>query len=385
MTPSAHLQPLSRTKRRIIFGFSVLLFCIGVPSLVFYAMGYRLDFENPTKNIRAVGGMYISADASDIEIFVDDEPVEDMRIFLNAAYIQNLDEGSHQIHVQGEEVATWIKELPVFAHFVTEAVSFNMPTTTQMRLVTPHVTDNGASVVTLGATSTFAFASTTNTFYATSSNATSSYSINPEFTYLTTRFASTSEARLLMAEVERLQEKRFYFPDEATTTVATSTLLLATTTKTRGDIVLYENDDDVYARYIGKKDNRPYFYCVNYMGASSTAANYGTHVYEGLVEEFASTTNFADPSLIGTQLCRSEIRIDRKWQSVEYFDFMPNNDHLILMQLQDGVYVVEIDDRSWQNMQLLYSGDYLEVLVDSGSIFIKDGDYIFEVFTELQE
>lgn len=377
-----HIDPLSRTKRRIIFALSVLLFCVGVPALVFYAIGYRLDLENPDKNFRAVGGLYISAEVDDLSIYVDDDPAEDMRVFLNAAYIQNIDEGMHQVHVQGEDVATWIKRLPVFAHFVTEARSFNMPTATQIRLVTPYVTNAGESVVSPLATSTFAFASTTNSFYATSSYATSSYTVSLEHTYLAQLFASTTETRRARMDQERLSEKRFYFPNEATT--STSTLLTATTTKTHSDIVLYKKDDDVYAKYEGREGQEPYYFCVTYTGASSTATQYGEHVYEGLVTELASSTDFTNPDLVGVQLCRAEIRIDRKWQSVQYFDFMPGSEHLVLMQLQDGVYVVEIDDRSWQNVQLLYPGDYLEVLIDSGSIFIKDGEYILEVFTELQ-
>lgn len=384
MTPTPEIKPLSRTHRRLAFLLAIVLFVLGVPTLVFYAIGYRIDLTGETRNIRAVGGMYISADAEDISIYLDGEPVEDMRMFLNAAYIQNLDAGKHTVHVQGENIKTWTKELPVFAHFVTEAASFNLPTTTQMRLITPYLTQGGVSVVSPRATSTFSFASSTNSFYATTTTATSTFVANPEYVYLSTLFASTTERRTRMRQQELENRQRFRFPGE-TIPVATSTLLSATSTKVRGGLSLRKEGDEVAAVWDGAPDQGPYYFCVTYLGRDKTAELYGEHVAADLISEYASTTGVLPPELIGTQLCRSSVRIDRKWQWVQYFDFLPENEDLVLMQLQDGVYVVEIDDRSWQNTQLLYPGDYLSVLIDSGNIFIKDGENILEVFTELQQ
>jgi hypothetical protein len=53
------------------------------------------------------------------------------------------------------------------------------------------------------------------------------------------------------------------------------------------------------------------------------------------------------------------------------------------MHLDEGIYVVEIDDRAWQNTQVLYPGQDLMMIVDGNSIFIKDGDIIVEALTEL--
>jgi hypothetical protein len=70
-------------------------------------------------------------------------------------------------------------------------------------------------------------------------------------------------------------------------------------------------------------------------------------------------------------------------QNVQDFNFFPGNEDLILMHLDEGIYLVEIDDRAWQNTQLLYPGRNLIMLVDGNSIFIKDGDIIVEALTEL--
>lgn len=381
MTPTPEVKPLSRKHRRIVFALSLALFATVLPLLVFYAVGYRIDFSGETRNIRTVGGMYLSADADNVNIFIDEKPVKDMRIFQNAAYIQNLDAGLHQVHVQGEGINTWVKNLPVQSHFVTEVASFNVPTTSQLRIITPFLTDSGESVLEVGATSTFATASTSNTFYATSSTATSSLVVNPEFVYLSTLFASSTEERLLRNEIAQINAERFQFASASDTLKA---IEVSTTTKKANDIELRKAGEEVVAFWTGSKDSTPYYYCLTYTGEMSTALAYGTHVYKDVVDEFASTTDLSDKSMLGKRLCRSSIKLDRKYQSIIYFDFVPGRDDLVLLQLQDGVYVTEIDDRSWQNMQLLYPGDYLEVLVENGSIYVKDGDYIMEVFTDLQ-
>ncbi len=51
------------------------------------------------------------------------------------------------------------------------------------------------------------------------------------------------------------------------------------------------------------------------------------------------------------------------------------------MHLSDGLYVVEVDDRSWQNTQLLYPGEDITVVQDGGRIYVADEDSYVEVST----
>jgi hypothetical protein len=53
------------------------------------------------------------------------------------------------------------------------------------------------------------------------------------------------------------------------------------------------------------------------------------------------------------------------------------------MHLSDGLYAVEVDDRAWQNTQLLYPGTDIHVVQDGGRIYVQDGEYYLEVFTEI--
>jgi hypothetical protein len=64
---------------------------------------------------------------------------------------------------------------------------------------------------------------------------------------------------------------------------------------------------------------------------------------------------------------------------------MPDDPNLVLLQLDDGLYVVEIDDRSWQNTQLLYPGRELAVVIDGGRIYASSTEGVVEVLTEIPE
>lgn len=386
MTPMPEVRPLPYKQRQFVFITALVIFCAAVPLLVFYAIGYRFDFNDELSSIKSVGGMYVTSQVQNVEMYIDNKPVQDMRIFQSAAYIQNLEAGSHQIHVQGPDVYTWVKELPVFSHFVTEAQSFNMPLRPQIRFITPYKDTSGLPVL-LGAASTtplFVFASSTPVFFAATSSATSTYIANPEFAYTQSLFASSSEnAIALLEQNERLAVGRFTFGELP----ATSTVLIeSTTTKMYQDTVLFQDGDDVYMQWVGEENAIPYYYCVRYSGASTTAALYGDHVninLQGVLATVISATATTDTELQGGRYCRTTIRIDRRNSEVLWFDYFPDSRDLVLIHLSDGLYVVEVDDRAWQNTQLLYPGNDIEVLLDGGQILIKDGEYYIEVFTEV--
>jgi hypothetical protein len=358
------------------------LFVLAVPFSVFYAIGYRFDFSDELNNIKSVGGMYVRNETENTEMFINDEPVEDMRVFQKASYIQNLEAGMHRLHVQGNGVQTWVKNLPVYAHFVTEVTSFNLPKIPQVRIITQwNSAQDGRGVLFDTATSThFSFASTTAPLHFSATTSTSSLVANPEFLYVSTLIASSTEQKELLEEKGRTdQEEPFGFGRLSTSTVPK--LITATTTKTWREFALFEKGEEVYMTFNGSLEDVPYYYCVMYSGQKKTTAEYGAHVYEALYAQLASTTNMT--SAEGERLCRHSIRIDRLGQEVLWFDFFSDSSDLVLMHLQDGLYAVEVDDRAWQNTQLIYPGQNLEIVHDGGRIYVKDGEYYLEVFTEI--
>lgn len=382
MSPNIEMQPLSQKKRRFVFLSSIVLFLVAVPFSVFYAIGYRFDFDDDLNNIKSVGGMYVRNDTEDTEMFINDEPVRDMRVFQRAAYIQNLEAGIHRLHVQGEHVQTWVKELPVYAHYVTEVSSFNMPRIPQIRIITQFTSpQDGSGVVFDAATSTdFNFASTTNSLRFSSSTATSTLTVNPEYAYVRSLIASSTELSSFLQAQKQRQKGQFVFGDDKETTQATTSHISATTSQAWRDFALYEKGGEVFVSWNGHFEDTPYYYCVMYGGERKTRDDYGDHIYNALLSAFDSKLEL--DLKLGQRLCRDEIRIDRKGQNVQWFGFFPDNGDLVLMQLEDGLYVVEADDRAWQNTQLLYPGNDISVVQEGNRIYVKDGEYYLEVFTE---
>jgi len=380
------VQPLSRLQRRLVFWSFSCVFLVTLPLLWFYTTGYRFSMIDNVRSIVSVGGLYVSTDASGVNFFIDDVQVTDLRLFRNATYIQNIVEGKHSLHVQGEGLQTWTKDLSVSSYIVTEAFAFSMPTQPHIRIISEYLTPQNQSVMRVqNATSTpFYFATTTNSILATTSKATSTLLLNSEYKYAVSLFAtSTATSSTLARQISDRIEKL----SGASTSTLTSTK--GTTTKLVRNVLLFENAGDVYTEWIGEASDIPYYYCTPNIGATSTPVLYGDHIYTSLIAErmrkTGETLSEAVLALEGNEMCRDIIRIDDTQKTVRAFDFYPDSNHLVLMLLNDGLYVVEIDDRAWQNTQLLYPGTGISFVVDGGRIYVKDRGYYLEVFTSLTQ
>lgn len=373
-----NVQPLARWHRKLIFILLLCAFLFSMPVFMFYATGYRYDFFSKSPSITTTGGMYIAVDAIDGAIFVDETEVKNARDFRNASYINGMTPGLHRLHVQTPGLNTWVKELSVYPHLVTEARSFNLPIIPQVRPITMYDTLDGAAVFVITGTSStttiLSMASSSIPFISTTTKAISTFSENPEYTLLKSLFAekaSSTKKRLV-------NEEKFGF---ATSTIEDD--LSATTTITKNNITLYKAGEEVFAKAIGTGRQIPHYFCKNPL-EQDTDAKLGDELQTVLEKEGETVLVNKLNELSTTGLtCRTDIRIDRKWQNVNDFNFFPGNEDLILMNLDEGIYVVEIDDRAWQNTQVLYPGKNLMMLVDGNSIFIKDGDLIFEALTAL--
>lgn len=351
---------------------------MALPALIFYTSGNRVIFSDDTTNIVSMGGIYLGNDLDEIEVYIDEELVEKSRLFRRALYIEDIAAGIHRVHVQQADLQTWVKELPVYPHIVTETYSFNMPTVPQTRLIGRYLTDTGVAVVPISATTTgvFAHASITNAYIATSTTATSSWEINPEYTYVDELFKATSTTRSsLLSRMQAQLESSFRFSSATPTPQTTEA---TTTAVINRDIELAAIDGEIVATWLNEREDAPYYFCVRYDTASTTAERYGEHVARDVIAEVASSSLAVSE---GERFCRRSIQIDRNQQDVYLYDFLPGSTDLVLLHLEDGLYVTEIDDRSWQNTQLLYPGEDIMVIVDDGQILVQDGPRYFEVLT----
>ena len=278
-----------------------------------------------------------------------------------------------------------MKELPVFPFIVTEAEAFALPLTPQVRPITEFKTSTGTAVMVSTSTidSLFAGVSTTVAIIATTSKATSTLVHNVEYDYIIGLFAtSTTASTTLLGRVASEVSDAFTFAPK--TPVASSTTQVATTTVIQDDLKLYQLGDDVYVNYIGSSQNIPYYFCVPEASLASTSELYGVQVMQGVALILAtSSSEIISESVNRNRICRSTIRIDRQWQSVVSFSFYPSATDLIVLHRSDGVFVTEIDDRSWQNTQALYPHPVDELVIDAGRLYAKRGTLILELITTL--
>lgn len=375
------IKTLSYKKRRSFFFVLLAIFVVSLPVFIFYTSGYRISFENEETTIVTTGGIYITTDNLDVEVFLDDVRVERPRLFRNAYYIQNIENGLHRLVVQGSGLHTWVKVLPVDSYIVTEAAAFNMPLLPHIRPIAPRVTTTGQGVfVTEGSTTTealFPNATTTGDFIIVNRMAPQNLRINSEHEYVADLFATTTATSSSL--LNRLEEEITRLGSTATTTATTTVVEYVE----QGNMRLVPRGDELFARWIGPGPSTPHYFCSPQQSTTTIAFRLGTHVMLQMEEQRLSTTT--PLHIEGSRICRTEIRLDRKWQTIQYYEFLPRSSDLVLLQLEDGLYVTEIDDRAWQNTQLIYRGTDFRTMVTDTNIYIEEDGRYFELLTEIPE
>ncbi len=381
MDERIQVQPLPHKTRHRAFLGLVLIFLMSLPFLYLYATGYRFDFHKPS-NLISTGGIYVAAERAGAEIYIDGELVRETRTFRKAFYAQNLDSGTHRISVQKEGYHTWVKELPVTKRLVTEAEAFNLPLVPQVRVVSAWQSATGSPIV----RTPLLIASTTNIILATTTSATSSFQKNKEYEALITHFSTTS-LKVKESENATAQIKDIFL----TSTTSEVGIEEATSTIEYNGVRLERAGDEVTASWVGSFEQMPYYYCAPDFPAYSSSTT-PTSIPEDVViplddEPYPENTGIMGPvqTIPKDTACDPRIRIDRKWQEVRDFDFYPGSTDFVVVALQDGVYVVEVDDRSWQNVQPLIMGNNLEFYIENGSIYVYDGTLIYSVLLQTVE
>lgn len=371
------VKPLSYNHRNFIFIFLTAIFLLSLPAFIFYGLGYRYNFFAESPAITVTGGLYIVAATDNSQIYLDEVESDKARIFRKASYIQGITPGLHRVHVQAPGLHTWVKELMVSPQIVTEAEAFNLPIIPQVRPVTEYLTNNGESLYRVVPDNIFAKASSSESYIISTSTSTSTLAVNPEFVILKELFnvkASTTAARLAFEEKQNKEKFKF-----ATITKEIIEIQLSTTTVNREGISLYRSGEDIFAKAIGKDSQVPSYYCSSQFATDTDNGLDNRLQNFGRLDQFTTSTQYKNQF----RLCRTDIKLDRKWQKVHDFDFAPDNVNLVLMQLDDGIYMTEIDDRAWQNVQLLYPGKDLMMVVYRNNLFVKEDDFIFEALTAI--
>ena len=123
---------LTRSKRKVLFWSSVVIFIAMIPVAILYALGYRLD---DAWSLKKTGGIYVSANITGSEIFLDNELQRRTNLLQNGIFIDNLSPGAYEILVLNQNYFPWKKKLEVRSQLVTEAHSFLIPIQTNAKIL----------------------------------------------------------------------------------------------------------------------------------------------------------------------------------------------------------------------------------------------------------
>lgn len=366
MNDNITVQPLPYKARQRTFTLLVALFVVALPFLYLYATGYRFDFRKPTQLI-STGGLYLAVERTGAEIYIDNELVRQTRTFRKAFYAQNIDVGTHRVHVQKEGYHTWVKELPVSKHLVTEAEAFNLPLVPQVRVIAELTNATGTPVIRVP----MLFASSTQPVLFSTTTPTSTLTRNQEYRSLLTHFVAATSSATTTRSASTPSTTSAVLQDEATSTVRSN------------DVQLALVGEDLYATWVGSFETMPYYYCAEEFPRYTDSKPTTT------IETVELETQ--DPfiihplqSLAPGASCNPTIRIDRKWQTVRDFDFYPGSTDIVLVVLDDGIYAVEIDDRAWQNVQPVLQGNNLKMYIENGNLYAYDGHTIYQVLLDTE-
>jgi len=104
-----------KIKRAIAFYLSVSTFCVMLPIILSYALGYQIDYHN--LKVYKTGILYINSHPSGAYIYINGRMHKD----VTPAQVEELKPGTYRIDVRREGFYPWEKELVVRPNMVTRA------------------------------------------------------------------------------------------------------------------------------------------------------------------------------------------------------------------------------------------------------------------------
>jgi hypothetical protein len=326
-----HMKPLSKKARLIIWGAMLVVFFTVGPMILAYSVGIRLSDLSETFSWVQTGGIYVHSDVSNVEVFVDGKYMKSGGLIIRNTLVQNLKaDMAHLVEVHKDDYHSWIKKLPVKESMVTEGRVLMLPKEIDAFAVYPFLDENNLGV-------------------ATSSIETIE---NPEYLELEILFglASSTDDETL---ADRLADRIDVFGDDLSTTTASSTLnipeyfieLGIEDPESLENLLVFNNEvawleeGDIVMYWIGKEGEEPFYYC-----------------------------DFEE--------CRDDFELD--WDDdIFSFDFLPGREDVWVVLNKDGVWAVEVDDRSVRNVQPIYMGQDLDFRINSNNRVTVLNDGIF--------
>lgn len=327
------MKPLSHKARFSSFIILIIIFIIMVPLLLAYSAGYRLG---DALTIVKTGGVYVHSDLANAKVFINDEFIEDNGVFLKNTLIQNLRPNKkYTIRVEKEGYRTWTKELFVQPNLVSEARILMLKNEIDFRKILMELVPE----------------TSTSTIKETVGKEAKSV-LNPEYEYLAELF---------------LEDREQFAVDVATTTLITVKGKKVATTTVITEIQLPDSFKDIEIENIEeKKMLRERQKMVSWLENGDVMT-----VWSGNVDSV--------PYFFCTDKCVDLITLNLG-DSIKRYDYLPGRDDVLVVLTNQGVFAVEIDSRSAQNIQPILEKRDLDFRIENGNtIIIKDVDVFLEV------
>jgi len=104
--------------RSILFLLFAVFFVIAAPSVVFYSLGWRVDFVN--RRIIKTGAMYFKVWPKSADIYLNGKLKKKTDFFFGSALVENLIPRKYSVEVKKDGYQTWKKDLEVQENIATE-------------------------------------------------------------------------------------------------------------------------------------------------------------------------------------------------------------------------------------------------------------------------
>ncbi|MBN1526995.1 MAG: PEGA domain-containing protein [Candidatus Omnitrophica bacterium] len=112
------MKKSDKIKRFIAFYLSVIIFCVLLPIVLSYSLGYHVEYF-PSFTIYKTGIIYLKSQPAGSSIYVNGK----LRPEMTPAKIEELKPGTYRVEVKREGFYPWQKELVVRPNMVTKADS----------------------------------------------------------------------------------------------------------------------------------------------------------------------------------------------------------------------------------------------------------------------
>ena len=345
------MKPLSKKARLGSGIFLVIIFVILAPLLLANSFGYHLGKLGDVFTLVKTGGIYVASDVSGVQIYVNGEYFKDSGLFIRNMLVQDLDPDKvHEIVAQKEGRNDWRKTLPVYESLVTESRVLMLPVKVDTIPTFPFI--DGLGIGTTTATATLKKNTElsedvlvdgyvpSNSLYR---NIINLFSDKDGDAYSTTTSLITKE---IQASIEGSVDD---FAPTSTSTKDIPEYFINLGIEDPDDLenlitlkdqVLWLENGNIILNWINKDDKPLYYYCLNNLE------------------------------------CRDKIVLDWEGEIIS-FDFLPGREDVFIVLTGDGIYAVEVDDRSERNIQEIYLGNDLDFRKDSSNKIIVKDKFIF--------